>query len=459
MSPPTALIVGTGISGITIAHRLQERGWRVTLIEASDRIGGAIRSKRIDGYLCEDGPNSMLIRSQVVREFLRRQGLDDRMVPASTEANKRFIVRGGKPLAVPQSVPGAITTPLFSFGAKLRLLKEPWIRAHELPDESVADFVRRRLGPEFLEYAIGPMTSGIYAGDPEKLSIRYAFHRVWNLENKAGSLIRGALLLRREQRRSGQPRFKSGLYSFREGLSEVIERLSEPLSNRIFLKAAFNGLRRTTQNGWTAMWSQAGRPQQEDFDRIIITAPPHQWAEWDLPTPLAGRLLALPRLSFPAVNTLVLGFRKEDVTHPLDGFGMLIPRSERQPMLGTIFSSSLFPDRAPDGHVSLMNFIGGMTHPEAAAWDENEAVTRVNIALRALLGITGEPTFRRFTAWPKAIPQYHLDYGDFDSGLHRIEETCSGLHFQGNFRGGPGLNDCVENGLQLAERIAGASEI
>tara|TARA_B110000037_G_scaffold29139_1_gene34773 strand:- start:47174 stop:48550 length:1377 start_codon:yes stop_codon:yes gene_type:complete len=456
MAPPSALVVGSGISGITAAHRLHERGWNVTLIESSNRVGGVIQSQRIDGYLCEDGPNSMLIRSEAVRTFISRLGLDERLTPANTEASKRFIVRGGKPVAVPQSILGAIQTPLFSFGAKLRILKEPWITACEDPDESVASFVRRRLGPEFLEYAIAPMTSGIYAGDPEKLSIRYAFPRVWGLENESGSLVRGALKLRKARRHSAQPHYKSELVSFQDGLEELVERLIKPLSNQTYLKAEFQGLRRSAHDQWTAAWLQAGKPQSQDFDHIIFTAPPHRWASWDLPVPLAGRLLALPKLSFPAVNTLVLGFKREEVAHPLDGFGMLIPKSENQPILGTIFSSSLFPHRAPDGHVSLMCFLGGMTQPEAAGWDEYETVQKVLESLKELLGITGDPTFHHFTAWPKAIPQYHLDYGDFDSGLHQIEEKFTGIHFQGNFRGGPGLNDCIENALTLAERIDNA---
>lgn len=453
MTRPSALVVGTGISGLSAAHRLQERGCSVTLIESSERVGGVVQSNRIDGYLCEDGPNSLLIRSQTVRSFISELGLNERLTPANTEAAKRFIVRGGQPLAVPQSLRSAIQTPLFSFGAKLRLLKEPWISACEDEDETVANFVRRRLGPEFLEYAIAPMTSGIYAGDPEKLSIRHAFGKVWTLENSSGSLVRGALRLRKERKQAKQPHYKSELVSFINGLEELIDRLASPLSSAVTFNAQFQSLEKNNDGRWRASWLQGGEAQTGDFDHIVCTAPPHRWAQWDLPKPLADQLRSLPELQFPPVNTLVLGFKREDVAHPLDGFGMLIPKSEKQPHLGTIFSSSLFPDRAPEGHVSLMNFLGGMTQPESAAWDEYETVQRVLKSLEKLLGITGSPTFHRFTAWPKAIPQYHIDYADFDRGLQSIEAQNPGLHFQGNYRGGPGLNDCIENALKLADKI------
>ena len=443
------LIVGAGITGLTLAHALRRAGQRVTVIEAAAQTGGAIRTTREDGFLCEAGPNSMLVKAPPVRALIESVGLSEAIVPANPEASTRYIVRGGRPVAVPSGPLSAVTTPLFSFGAKLRLLGEPWRAPSPTEDESVASFVRRRLGPEFLDYAIAPMASGIYAGDPEQLSIRYAFPKVWALERRAGSLIRGTITLKRERKKSGVPPFKSQLISLLPGLQALTDRLTEGLGADLHRDAPLRALRREA-DGWSARWGEA---EPVKFGRVVLTIAPHLWPALELEGALATAVRAVPPLAAPPVATLVLGFKREQVTHPLDGFGMLIPRQEGFPLLGSIFSSTLFPDRAPAGHVALMNFLGGMTAPEIGELDEAAAVARVLPALRSLLGITGEPVFTRHVRWPRAIPQYNVGHGAFVEALETIEGQHPGLHLQGNFRGGPGLSDCIQNALTLADAL------
>lgn len=453
MSSSRILVVGAGISGLTVAHRLKASCANVTVLEAQDCTGGAIRSTHLDGFLCEAGPNSMLVKSQAVRDFLTDLGLEAQIVHANQAASKRFIVRGRRPVPVPMSPLQAITTPLFSFGAKLRFLGEPFRPSCPDEDETIAQFVTRRMGPEFLEYAIGPMTSGIYAGNPAQLSIRYAFPKVWALERNGGSLIRGSLKLRKARKARGEKPFKSKMLSFRDGLSVLTQTLADQLGDTVQLNSPLRSLQHMENDQWQADWTRGDETASAIFDQVVLTPSPFLWTKLGLPENLRASISALTMPTYPPVCTLVLGFKREQIEHPLDGFGMLIPPSEGFPFLGCIFSSTLFPHRAPDDHVSLMLFLGGMLSPEAGEWSADEAIARSMEGLRTLLGVSGDPVFSHHTAWPQAIPQYDLDHAAFLAGLQSIETTHPGLHFRGNFRGGPGLSDCIQNALELAQKL------
>lgn len=447
-------IVGAGISGLALAHELMARGHAVRLLEVSGRAGGVIQSSFIDGFLVEVGPNSMLIKSRRVEDWIKALGLGDRMVQANQEASKRFIVRNGKPLPVPASPLAALTTPLFSLQAKLGLLGEPWRAASGLEDESVASFVRRRMGPEFLDYAIAPMVSGIFAGDTEQLSMRHAFPKVWNLEASAGSLIRGSLKLKKERKRSGVPRYRSQLISFDRGLQILTDALAAKLSGSLRLNTPLRDIERNGAGRWNICWKGAEGEGAEEFDRVVITIPQYQWAGLPWSEPIRESLETIIPPPHPPVSTLALGFRREQITHPLDGFGMLIPPVEQSDLLGCIFSSSLFPGRAPDGHVALMCFLGGVLNPRMAELEANAAVESASKVLRDLLGVEGEPVMVSHRFWPRAIPQYNLQHGTFLQQLAALESSFPGLNFCGSFRGGPGLNDCIESALDLAARLS-----
>ncbi len=395
----------------------------------------------------------MLVKESQVLSLLHELQLTERITVANPRAKKRFIVRAGVARTVPFSLVSALRTPLFSFPAKLRILAEPWQPAPDQADESVASFVRRRLGPEFLEYAVGPMCSGVYAGDPEHLSIRSAFPKVWALENAAGSLIRGSLRLRRERRKSGEAAFRGQLLSFRDGLVELPRSLHRELRADVELEAPLTRLERNPDGRWEATWTQRGATFRKTFKSVVLTPDPQQWKAEELDPVISRALRDLPVINRPPVSTLTLGFCREAVAHPLDGFGLLIPRSEGFPLLGCIFSSTLFPGRAPDGHVALTVFRGGATAPQEALMPEAEAVRETVTALKRLVGVRGSPVFHHYTRWPRAIPQYNVGHGTFIAGIEAIERAHRGLYFQGNYRGGPGLSDCISNALILAERI------
>lgn len=439
-----AIVVGAGLTGLAIAHRLGRGGKKILVLESSRRIGGVIHSERIDGYLCEAGPSSMLVKSPEVRQWLDELGLQDRLVAANPKADKRFLVRRGKLLAMPASPLAAIATPLYSWPAKLRLLAEPFIGKSTLDDESVASFVRRRMGWEFLDYGISALVSGIFAGDPERLSLRHAFPKVWNLEQNYGSLIGGSLKLRRERKRKGIPAFKSQLLSFKGGLEELPIALADKGSFEVATAAQIVAIHRHDSN-----WLVDVADKRLKAAECIITCPLDAYGALPVEENLGVALSRLPIIPHPPLSTLVMGFDRSQISHPLDGFGGLFPFREQRFCLGAIFSSTLFPGRAPADKVCLMAFIGGQTQPDHATLPMAELLHSAVEDLRPLLGIVGMPEFHRHTFWPAAIPQYDLGHQQLLDAIAGIESEFPGLHIHGNFRGGPGLNDRLLQALSF----------
>jgi protoporphyrinogen/coproporphyrinogen III oxidase len=450
------VVIGAGLTGLTIARALQRAGRRVRVLEQAGRAGGVIRSHRREGFLAEDSANSMLVKAQEVEDFVRDLGLGDRLVQANPVANKRYLVRNGKVLALPMSPLQGLATPVYSPGAKLRLLREPFVAAAPADaDESVARFVTRRLGREFLDYGIAALVSGIFAGDPEKLSLRHAFPKVWQLEQRYGSLVGGAIRLARERRKAGAPAYKSRIMSFSDGLETLPATLAASMGDRLHFGAVTRSIVREA-SGWRIEWSDGRGEHTAEASALVCTVPLPHLGSLPWPAPLQEDCARLPRPVHPPVTTLNLGYRREQVAHPLDGFGLLAPLVERRAVLGVIFSSTLFPERAPDGHVLLIAFMGGATRPELAAASEVAALEIARPELAALLGVRGEPVFASHRHWPRAIPQYDVGHGDLLAGLEALEGRWPGLHFAGNFRGGPGVNDCIASGLALARRLATA---
>jgi len=449
---PTVTVIGAGLSGLATAWRLARAGAAITLLERSDRTGGVIRSERVDGFLCEAAPNSMLLKSATAEGFLMDLGLADQIVDANPLADKRFLVRNGRVIPLPMSLWGGVTTPLYSLGAKFRLLAEPFIKPSGQEDESVASFVTRRMGWEFLDYGIASLVSGIFAGDPERLSMRHAFPKVWNLEEKYGSLIGGAVKLGRERKKRGEVAYKNRMIAFRDGIETLTRRLAESASARIITGANITSVDHAAPR-WTIRWSGGNGEQETTSDVLVVSVPEPEIRRLPWSATIAEAVDRHPALESPPVTTLVMGFRRDQVEHPLDGFGMLIPMKEGRRVLGAIFSSTIFPSRAPDGHVSLMIFMGGATMPECAKSEHPEAVGLAMGELQDLLGLKGEPVFSKAAYWPRAIPQYNVGHGDFIAALETTERAWPGLHFCANYRGGPGLSDCLDSAIRTSDQI------
>jgi oxygen-dependent protoporphyrinogen oxidase len=439
-----ALIVGAGISGLTTAFRLARGGWRVAVVEAAGRVGGAMETHPDGPWRFELGPNTVVENHEAVARLIRDAGLESEKIVAAPSARRRYLYKDGGLISLPSGPVSFLATPLFPPGAKLRLLKEPWIgRPPEGAEESIAAFVRRRLGQSFLDYAVGPFVSGVYAGDPERLSVRWAVPRIWKLEQDHGSLLRGAFA-----RRKG-PAPGGAMISFRDGLETLPRKLATEIGNVRTGVAVQRIVRIDPVGGGYRAETSAGPIEAK---RIVLAVPADVAARL-LDEATAGASRLFEQIPYAAVAILALGWLRADVGHPLAGFGFLSPRKEGLRTLGCLFPSELFPGRAPEGHAALAAFAGGRTDPEIVTWDEDRIAKTLIEELRGPLSLRGEPAWKLVRRWPRAIPQSEIGHGRFVDRAREIEQALPGLHIGGNFLGGISVPNCIQNGTELAERM------
>ncbi len=447
-------IIGAGITGLTAAFYLRRQNTPVTVYEAADRVGGAIRTVYHDGYLADFGPTTILETTRKIAGLFTDLGLDKRKLYSIPAAKNRYIVRAGKPIPVPDSPVKFFISPLFSVKTKLQLLLEPFKPPRrDGHEESVAEFVLRRLGREFLERAIDPLVSGIYAGNPYKLSVPQAFPRLHALEQRYGSLIKGQILGAKERKQRDEiPKMLAPKVSFDFGLSVLTETLAAALGDAVRLNCAATALLKQG-NVWVVRFVRNGVPGQAEHTAVVFAGTAYNLAELELDIGQRIDLRLFANIYYPPVASVVLGFKREDVAHPLDGYGVLVPRVEGLKILGTLFSSSLYPNRAPAGHVTLTTYLGGAREPELALKPEHELVDITRRDLAVVLGTKGKPTFERCMLYQKAIPQYELGYGLFRAKLDEIETAAPGLFFAGHYRDGISVGDSIMSGCAIVGRV------
>ncbi|MDH4115267.1 MAG: protoporphyrinogen oxidase [Burkholderiaceae bacterium] len=448
------LVIGAGLSGLVAAFRARKAGLSVTVLEARARPGGVIGSERRGGVLLERGPNSGLDTTPLINALLTDLGIADQRVDGSRESSRRYVVRGGRLVALPTSPGAFLGTPLFSTRAKLRLFAEPFIRKSPADaEESIAQFVRRRLGSEFLDYAIEPFVAGIYAGDPEQLSVPAAFPRLHALEQRYGSLIKGAIMGARERKKSAdKAKNAAASFSFREGMQTLTDALGRAVGG-IECDVRVGTIQPGADGMFTVTGERAGTSLVRRARAVIVATP--AYAAADLVRAVAPEAAAaLAAIPYPPVTVVGSAYRRTDIAHPLDGFGFLAPAKERPAVLGSLFSSTMFEGRAPADTVVLTTFVGGRRNPElATAGDENLA-SAVHGELVRLVGARAQPLWREITRWARAIPQYTMGHLGRIAAVEQAERVVPGLYFCANYRGGVSIGDCVKAGHAIAERVA-----
>lgn len=443
------VVVGAGVAGLTVARELSRNGHDVRVYESSPMTGGVINSIRKDGFLIDCGPNTMLDKHPEVSSLVEGLDLLEERVFQKSASATRYIVRDGKLIALPSSPAAFILSPLFSLRAKLRLLREPFIpRGNGTEsDESVAEFTVRRLGREFLDYAMDPFVGGIHAGRPDRLVVRHAFPKLVQLEKEHGSLIKGQFHAARKRKHRGNAPMSSGrIYSFRNGVKSLSNALARSVSEHIYTSNRIIDISPSKQG--YRVESESGMIHA----RSVVYAAGLRDSK-PLKSLFSGTGEGFSSLRYPPISVVALGYRRSQIKHPLDGSGMLIPSIEDRFILGTLFSSSIFPGRAPAGHELLTSFVGGDRQPELTEETESRIVDVVHTELSDLLGIHEKPVFQHVATLPMAIPQFDSLYSAAQQDMDRLENDHAGFFFCGNTRAGLSLPDTMLHALKLAGRV------
>ncbi|MFA6980094.1 MAG: protoporphyrinogen oxidase [Ignavibacteriaceae bacterium] len=448
------VVLGAGVSGLATAWLLNKKGFDVTVLEKNKEAGGAMESVFEDGYMFDRGPNSGLETVPVIKEIIDEIGLTNEMVYANELGNKRYILRDGELHPLPMSPPAFLKTKLFSAKAKLRLFAEPFIsRSNDGYYQSIAQFVKRRLGQEFLDYAINPFVAGVYAGNPEDLSVASAFPKLYELEEKYGGLIIGTIRsISERKKRKEKSKQNAKMFSFLNGMQSLPKTIAKKLGERVIPFAEIRSIKKSGK-GFTVAYHNAGFDKKIECDLLLSTLPAYVTSSLfkEIDSNLANHLDAVYH---PPVMVLYLGYKKEDVGRPLDGFGFLIPAKEKKSFLGAIWSSVLFPNRAPEDAAAFTLFIGGSRNADIFKLDKEIILKTVIEEFQSIMKITAEPVHKSYRYWNKAIPQYNLGYIEHEKYFDEFEQNNPGIFLSGNYRGGISVGDCFKNAGLVTEKIS-----
>lgn len=463
------IVVGGGISGLAAAHRLievnQERalGLEVVLLEASQRLGGCIATERVGDFLVEAGPDSFIIEKPWALRLCERLGLTSRLISTRATQQNVYVVRKGSLEPLPQGfyllaptrLWPLIQTPLFSWRGKLRMALELVLpHGKSDGDESLASFVRRRFGAEVLERVAQPLIGGIYAADPERLSLRATMPRLLEMEQTRRSVIWAMWL--EQKRRSQNSKVGSGarwslFLTLAGGMQELVEALARKLpQDALCLRTKTIGLER---NAATKKWRVASEDGEKlEADGVILAIPAYAAGALvaSLTPELARELQAIP---YASAATISLAFRQADVPDRLNGFGFVVPAIESRTIIACTFSSVKYGGRAPEGYVLLRAFVGGALQPALFNQDDPMMEKSVREELTSLLGIRAAPLFTRIYRRPCSMAQYHVGHQERVRRIERHVSNFGGLALAGNAYHGVGIADCIRSGEEAAERL------
>ena len=458
------IIVGEGITGLGIAHWLKKRGVDITMLAKDGEVGGTMKSVHEQGFLYETGANTALETTPLIKELVSDLKLESEFRYANPEGKNRYILRDGMLRSMPLGPGSFFFTKLFSTAAKFRVMKEPFIGRAE-KEESVAEFVERRLGHEFLDYAIDPFVAGVFAGKPERLSVRAAFPKLYALEEKYGGLIKGMIKGAQERKqRAEKAKDRAETFSFVSGMQLLPQAIGNSLGKSVLLNAKVTGVRNLTATQskpsnkpglirrYLVEYLHHGKKEEMETDVIVFAIPAYDAA------PLLQLLSketasTLSSIYYPPVISIFLGVKREDIRCKLDGFGFLIPSKEGRKILGCLWNSCLFGNRAPAGMVALNAFVGGARQPELTGLNDEQIIQITLGELESIMQFSGKPVYLNITRWQKSIPQYEIGYQQKMDILAQFEKSNQGILLAGNYRGGISVGDCVKNAYEIAENV------
>ncbi len=451
------VVVGGGLAGLTVAHRLLERRPEldVTVREASPRVGGILGTVEHDGFVVETGPDSILSTKTAAVELATRLGIADRIVSTRDAHRGAYVVHQGRMVHVPEGfslmAPTRwapwVSTEVMSWRGKLRAAMEPFVPRRAGAEESMAQFVSRRFGDEVLDRLAQPLIGGIYGGDPDRLSLEATMPRFVEMERRYGSVIRGMLAAQNKASEQAASGARYGLFvAFDRGMQVLIDALAGRLGGRVRTEAPVRHLERV-EGGW--------RVDGEAADRVIVAIP--AWRAAELLRPIDDRLAqGLEGIPYGSAATVTFAWPEAQIPHPLDAFGLVVPAVERRSILAATFASVKWPGRAPRGQALIRVFIGGAHAEDAAELDDETLTALARREIGRLLGVTAEPRFSSVGRYVRAMPQYQLGHVERVDALMARADRHPGLYLAGNAYRGVGIPDTIAYAESVADRALGA---
>ena len=448
------VVVGGGISGLACAYRLHCAGQSVLVLESGPRVGGVVQSESISGVgVIDHGPQTVRSRDPELFAEFRELGIEDDRLVAGANGSHRYILWEDRLVALPHSPGSFLASPVLPASAKLRLLMEPFRRPRRGQDESVEDFFQHRLGAHAVARLVDPFVSGVYAGDTRQLSVRAVFPALSRGVDERGSLVRWGFAQAREagraRGRTGAPRVKAQLFSFRDGLGAWPRAMADALgSGAVLTDAAVRGAK-LEDGEWTVTWGGGSSARAAS----LVLAVPAPAAAGILGQRFPAEVRQLRDIPYAPISTVHLAWEREAIEHPLDGFGYLCPSSQNRRFLGVLWISSLFPERVEAGRVLTTTFVGGARQPDQAVRSPEELVEIAIREHRRTLGARGEPIVARTVTHAQGIPQYEFGHLDRVAAAERMEDEGRRLYLTGSWRGGLSVPDCWKGGRATADRV------
>jgi protoporphyrinogen/coproporphyrinogen III oxidase len=448
------IIIGAGLTGLTLAFYLRKAGKSVAVIEKAKRTGGVIQSHTEDGFLYESGPNTGVLSYPEVVELFEDLNGKATLITADPEAKRRLIWKGKKWHAIPSGPISAITTPLFTFGDKLRVLGEPWRKAGTNPMENLSDFVKRRLGKSFLDYVVDPFVSGVYAGNTDYLIPKYALPKLYNLEQEYGSFIKGSMAKAKEKKNN--PRLQKAtkeVYSAEGGLQQLTDAMTDFIGQENFWLEADQTTIYPAEKGFTVHTTCKGANVRFEAAKVVSTVGAHALSAL-LPFVAKEALEPITKLQYAKVVQVILGFRKWKGTN-IKAFGGLVPSKEKKKILGVLFTSSFFEGRAPESGALLSVFLGGIRKPEQIDMSDLELKEMLSKELPPMMQLSElKPDLIKIFRYPYAIPQYGADSKERFETIDLLQTQYPGLILAGGIRNGIGMADRIKQAKSIADELS-----
>lgn len=446
------VVIGGGLTGLTLSFYLKKAGKSVMLIEQNDRTGGVINSVTENGFTYETGPSTGVISSIEIAELFEDLQGKCTLETANSQAKKRYIWKNHKWEALPSGLVSAVKTPLFTWSDKFRILGEPFRKAGGFPDESVAELVKRRLGKSFLDFAVNPFIAGVYAGDPNQLITRYALPKLYLLEQNYGSFVRGAIQKRKEPSELNAQKVTREVFSVKGGLKNLINALNAEIgSENILLNCKQAKILPVPHGFITSYIDISGQEVEIESANVISTI-----GGYALPVllPFVDEkwMESLAETTYAGVIQVAVGY-KNWTGKKLDAFGGLLPTTENRNILGILFPSAIFTNRAPEGGALLSVFLGGVNKPDIFAKNDEEIKQIINEELRITMKIDTVPDLVHIHRYQHAIAQYDIKTGKRYESIDYIQKKFTGLILAGNIRDGIGMSDRVKQAKMIADKL------